>query len=174
MVPRFPWAACFRSLEPSSIPSVPAALVGAATEAVEQAIEHAGLAVGGPRVSGTASCTADVSGAVAAAVPRGTGFPAVQDVDEAIGYLQQGIDAEDQRQLARIARVQPLVGTGQALGPLDAVSGQGRGLHCFGGGVVQGAPRRLAAKCLVSSDKENELMPGLVDHLRRHRDHLAL
>lgn len=95
---------------------------------------------------------------------------AVRVVAKAVRNSQHAIQRKQTRQTFRLLRIDLLQRTGQAPCAPNAFCRQRRRAHGLGGRVMQKTAKRLAAKILVIARVQDEGMPGVVRHLRRHRD----
>ncbi len=112
-----------------------------------------------------------MAGAEAAAHGARRGGQTIKLINEAAGNRQRRIERKQPGQAFRLFRVNFFDGTGQPPGAPDAVAGLGRRIHRRGWRVVQKAAEAVAAEFVVLAGEQNELVPGIIDHLRGHRNH---
>ena len=148
--------------------SVSAATPAAATASAAAAATAITRATG---IAAAAGGTSDVTGAVPCSGARARPGRAVQHVAEPVFDTQLPVDGEQQRQPLRGRRVDALLRTSQPPGSLDALLRQRGRTHGFGRGVMQKTPQPLLTELLVCPREHDELVPGDVHHLGRHRNH---
>ena len=112
-----------------------------------------------------------MAGAIAGTCGAASRGQAIQLIDEPAGNAQRRIDGEQAGQTIRLFRVDLLVRASQSPGALEAVAGLRWRAHRLGRRVVQEAAEGVAAELVVLAGEQDELMPGIVDRLRRHGHH---
>ena len=111
-----------------------------------------------------------MAGAITVAILRGE---AVEVIDETAGNTERCVHGKEPGQAIWCLGINFFVGAGQSPGAADAIRRMRRSGHGFGRSVMQEAAESQATELLVVPSEQDELMPGIVYHLRWHGYHVA-
>ena len=146
----------------------------AAATAAVAAVARAGIAVAEAVGRAVDARVREFAGAVDRIVASGARFAAVGRIDEAVGQSKLGVDREQQRQPARIARVDVFFLAGKPPGAAQAGVAALVGRQCHRRRVIEEAAEGLLALVAIIPGIEDEFVPQIVHHLRGHRDVAAV